>query len=159
NKLRHNMTKPRVLYKYWDKVDSNYEDLAFQALRFEDYGDLLYAGERWNQAKTLAGKDPEQRVALRLAEIRHARLKSQGHAEAETKAKTSDDRRIYRTMLLEKKLNEARQLKTDSRMKDLQTLAEQTAELYKDEADKNIQKLVEQIGEVWKPKKSSDDKK
>jgi eukaryotic-like serine/threonine-protein kinase len=159
DKLRHNMSKPRVLHKYWDKVDPNYEELAFQALRYEDYGDLFYAGERWNQARTLASKDPEQRVATRLAEIRHARLHSQWNTEREKDPKTYDDARLYRTMLLEKKLEEARRLKADSRMKDLQILAEQTAELYKDEKDKNAQKLVESIGEVWKPKKPAEDKK
>jgi eukaryotic-like serine/threonine-protein kinase len=159
DKMRHNMTKPRVLHKYWDKVDPNFEELAFQALRFEDYGDLLYAGERWNQAKTLASKDPEQRVAARLAEIRHARLNSQWNAEREKDPKTYDDARLYRIKLLETKLDEARRLKADSKMKDLQTLAEQTGELYKEEKEKEVQKLVVLIGEVWKPKKSTDDKK
>src|SRR5262245_28583595 len=159
DKLRHNMGKPRVPHKYWDKVDPNYEELAFQALRFEDYGDLLYAGERWNQAKTLAGKDPEQSVAARLAEIRHARLNSQWNAERGKDPKTYDEPRLYRVMVLEKKLDEARKLKADSRMKDLQALAEQTTELYKDEKEKDVQKLVEQIGEVWKPRKTTDDKK
>lgn len=159
DKLRHNMSKPRVPHKYWDKVDPNYEELAFQALRFEDYGDLWYAGERWNQAKTVASKDPEQRVAARLAELRHARLNEQWNAERAKDPKTYDDPKLYRAKLLETKLADARQLKADSRMKDLQVLAEQTAELYKDETEKNIQKLVESIGEVWKPKKSADEKK
>ncbi len=159
DKLKHNMTKPRVPHKYWDKVDPNYEELAFQAIRYEDYGDLLYAGERWKQAVTLASKDPEQRVAGRLAEIRHARLNSQWNIEREKDPKTYNDERLYRTMLLEKKLSEALKLKSDLKMKDLQALAEQTAELYKDEKEKNARKLVDLIGEVWKPKKTADDKK
>jgi serine/threonine-protein kinase len=157
DKLKHNLGKPRVKYNYWDKVDPNYEELAFLALRFEDYGDLAYAMERWTQAHAIAEKDPEQRVAKRLAELRHEALLKQWNEGKEKDPKTYESVAAYRAALLKKKLDDGGKMKAEFKMKDLQTLADQTDALYKDEKDE-IRKLADAIVALAKAK-PADEKK
>src|SRR5438874_450705 len=71
DRLRHNASGPKFKKNYfdWQKVDPNYESQAFEAMRYEDYGDVHYAGQRWRAAWAIADKDPDLRVAKRLAEL------------------------------------------------------------------------------------------
>lgn len=158
DKLTHNAGDPKFRKQYFDKVDPNYELLAFQAIRFEKYGDIMGADDRWQKAFAIANTDPEQRVAKRLCELRVERLVEQWNAEKEKSPENYKNGKVYRIALLERNLATAKQLKAESKLKDLRELAEETRSLYADEDDKELRELASQIYEVFKPS-SSDEKK
>jgi hypothetical protein len=153
-KLKRNATKPRVRSEYfdWQKIDSNYEALAFEALRYEDYGDYLSAGERWWQARELAEKQGDMPVAKRLAELRFDDLKKRVQEQREKKPQAFRDPLSYRLALLAEKLEIARSLKADHKMNDLKTLAETTRDLYKDDPSEEVRQLADEIYSQFKPK-------
>ncbi len=159
DKLRHNMGKPKVRYNYLDKVDPKFESFAFQALHFEDYGDLPYAADRWSRAGAIAKSDPEQRVAARLAELRMEKLQAQWD---NGKAKDPDEYRTektFRLKLLNAKRGAAIKLKSEHDLNGVRAIADATEELYPDETDPEIAKLVEEIVALGSKKKPAEDKK
>jgi tRNA A-37 threonylcarbamoyl transferase component Bud32 len=158
-KLKRNAGKPRVRSEYfdWQKVDSNYEALAFEAMRYEDYGDYLSAGERWWQARELAEKHGDMAVAKRLAELRFDDLKKRVQEQKEKKPQVIRDPLSYRIALLTEKLEFAKSLKADHKMNDLKSLAETTRDLYKDDPAEEIRQLADEIYAQFKRK--TDDEK
>jgi predicted Ser/Thr protein kinase len=159
DKLRHNMGKPRVKYNYLDKVDPKFESYAFQALRYEDYGDLLHAADRWRRAGAIAESDPEQRVAKRLAEIRLEKLQAQWDDGKAKDPETYRSEKTFRMKLLTAKRDAATKLKTEHDLNGVRAIADATEELYSDETDPEIAKLVEEIVALGSKKKPAEEKK
>ncbi len=158
-KLKRNAGNPRVKSEYfdWQKIDSNYEALAFEAMRYENYGDYPAAGERWWQARELAEKDPDMIVAKRLADLRFEQLKKRVQEQRSKKPDVIRDPITFRLALLEEKLEQAKALKQEFKMNDLKSLAETTRELYKDDPNEEIRRLAEEIYSQFK-RKADDDK-
>ncbi len=158
-KVKHNARGPKVraLYDDGEKVDQNYEDQVAQALRYEDYGDVWYAGQHWQDAMNLSKNGEDKKIAKRLAELQWNRLLEQYRVEREKNPEKLGDEKSYRKWLLEHKLEDILRAKSDSRMADVKRIADETKSLYGDEKDPEIAKLVSMILAEFKSK--PDDKK
>jgi eukaryotic-like serine/threonine-protein kinase len=158
-KVKHNASGPKIRANYLDgeSVDENYEDHVWKATRYEEFGDLWYAGKHWQEAKNLVEKGDDRRIARRLAELQYNRLSEQYRVGKENDPKAFEDEKLYRKSVLERKLEEAQKAKSEFRMKDLQRIADEAKALYGDEKAPEITKLVDQIVAQFKSK--SDDKK
>jgi len=126
-RLRSNSVKPKFPNGYPEKLDKNYEAQAFQAFRFEDFGDLWSARERWRRAYAIAEPDPEQRVARTLARRRFDELATSLAAQPES------DPKAYCQALLQKKLADVRKLREQYKDKDADDILQAIFDLYSEE--------------------------
>jgi tRNA A-37 threonylcarbamoyl transferase component Bud32 len=159
SRIKHNASGPKFKKGYldWEKVPPEYEPLAFNALRHEEYGDYYRANTLWHQAMDLAAKDEEYRVATRLAELQMIHNIEAWKAEQTKEPDRYMDEKTSRITLLERKLAEAKKLGADHRKLEQKKLVDETKELYGADDDKDVKKLVAQITETFYAK--SDEKK
>jgi hypothetical protein len=160
-RLKHNAGDPKFKKQYfdWQKVDPNFEKLAFEAMKARYYGDLLRADAHWKSALAIAAKDADQRVAKRLAELRMTDIMNEWNAQKEKDAAGFKDEKTYRTGLLQRKLAEAETLRDEKRVVDLKKLVDGTLDLYGGETDTDVKKLVERIEATYRAKPGKDDSK
>jgi serine/threonine-protein kinase len=146
-KIKHNAKDPRIKAQYveGEKINDKFQQHAFLALRYEEYGDLTYAGEHWKAAQSEAADDRDERIGKRLAGLQFERLKSDFLAAREKDPKTFADERVFRLALLEGKLEQAKKAKKDGLIKDAERIADETIELYADANDTEIAKLADQF--------------
>lgn len=160
-RIKHNAGDPKFKKQYfeWQKVDPNYEKLAFEALKAHEYGDLLRADAHWTSAVIVASKSEDQRVAKRLAELRLKQVFDEWNALKEKDPDAFKDEKTYRTGLLKRKLAEAEKLRDDKRVVDLKKLVDATLELYGGEKNAEVKKLIDEIEATFRAKDNKVDEK
>jgi hypothetical protein len=144
-KLRHNSRKPKFRKEYFEKVDPNYEDHAFWAFRYEDFGDVGFAADRWRAAGKIAEADREQRVAASLAHRKLTELSAKWSTLGEKDIKS------FLQNLLKAKLTAAEKLKGERKTKDADEILTEIRELYGDDQivkDLDLGPLLEQANKL-----------
>jgi serine/threonine-protein kinase len=129
---------------------SVYEGLAHDALRYQDFGDLPLARERWQELKQKTQKEPDQRGWLALAERKLDDLKSPG-ADAKNAAQQKKDKKD-RIELVQKKVDQAVKLAAENKTAEARVLANDIVELYAKNAD--VEKQVEEAKKIRGLKKA-----
>jgi hypothetical protein len=130
------------------RAESEFEDVAVQALRFEEFGDLVYAWRRWVEAAQLAEKDTEHPERKKLAERRKSEIDAKWN-ELKKKTDKNLDEKTFRASLLEQKLEEARKLVKTER-KTAREICEEIADLYRREDDKDLKKIIDEFEKLRK---------
>jgi serine/threonine-protein kinase len=119
------------------------EGLAYYALRYQDFGDLAMARDRWQELKQKTAKDSEQRGWLTLAERKTEDLKGQAPDTNTPKAKEAE--KVARLDLVNRRLDEAVKLAANNKADEARALAAEIVELY----DKNSE-LATQVQQARK---------
>jgi serine/threonine-protein kinase len=126
-RLRHNFKKPKLIKPYPENLDQNYEALAFEAFRYEDFGDTWHARDHWRMAYSVVEPTTEQRVAKALARHRFDELTAQWNDQPEK------DPKAYCQALLKLRLADVAKLKSQYKEKDAADILRDIQDLYSDE--------------------------
>jgi eukaryotic-like serine/threonine-protein kinase len=128
------------------KPQTEFERKAVDAIKYDEFGDLIYAANYWANAKNRIDEaDPKARFENKLADNRIAELTKKWKEEARSlpKFEKEDDLiRAYRMGFLRKKLDEVENLKKDRQFDDAKQLLKKIQDLYDGDTDPQVKELV-----------------
>jgi eukaryotic-like serine/threonine-protein kinase len=146
--LRHNLGlefEPR----------SDAEGLAYQAVRYQDFGDLATARERWQELKKKTEKDASEKAWRLVAERKLEELK--GKAPEPKNPKEAKAEAAGRVALVQKKVKEALKLVDAGKTTEARSLADDIVNLYgkNDALTRQVDEAKKVRAELAKAKGSS----
>jgi preprotein translocase subunit SecD len=114
------------------KPENDSERLAQQALAFEEFGDVVSAGQRWIELNSRNEKDPED---FKLVLLAHKKWR-------ELKDRMTPDPAAARLEFLRKRLDEVKELRESDKPTRAEQLWKEITTLYKDLDDPAVQQLI-----------------
>lgn len=146
------------------RPQTGFERNAVRALPFDEFGDVLKAARYWRDA--LAAVDDDDAKAAFQKSLAKQRLKllqdlwqaELTHIPLEIKD-AELQMNFYRERLIERRLTEIRQFKTEQKFEEANQLLARMRELYKDESNPRVKELLsDDKGEKAKPSEKKDDR-
>jgi predicted Ser/Thr protein kinase len=129
------------------KPHTEFERLAVEAVKYDDFGDLIYAAHYWADAGNhiIDADTSKARFEKKLADDRVAELQKKWQDEAKTLPKMPKEEdliRAYRLAFVRKKLDEVEKLKKDHQYDDAKQLLKKIEDLYDKDTDSAVKELV-----------------
>jgi serine/threonine-protein kinase len=133
-------------------ADGPAEQLAYEAERYQDFGDLPMARDRWHELKQKTEKDAKERDWLALAERKLENVGTKAPAPRSAKEKQAE--KAARAALVQQKVAEAFKLAERKQTAEARSLAEDVIELYgkNTELNKAVEDAKMVVREVTKAK-------
>jgi serine/threonine-protein kinase len=149
------------------KPQTEFERKAMEAIKYDEFGDLLYAARYWRDAENrIDAADPKARFHEALAESRIADLQKSWQEQSKDLpklGKEEDQIRAYRLAFLRKKLAEVETLKkNDPQSDEAKQLLKKIQDLYDQDIDPAVKELVrnsEKKPDAAPPSKPEESKK
>ena len=128
------------------KPQSEFERKAMDAIKYDEFGDLIYAANYWANAKNRIDEaEPKAHFEKKLADDRIAESTKKWSEEAKSLPrfeKEDDLIHAYRLGFLRKKLDEVEKLNKDRLSDEAKQLLKKIHELYDDDTDPQVKELV-----------------